>query len=150
MKVWFIRTLTGCKPDDEASAAVIAKFPVGTSFEADVVTRKSRSGKWHRAYWALMGMLANNLDSVEVEPGLVLPITDAESAHVAMKYATGLYDSYAIEGGVVRLLKSTTFERMDPDEWAEYYGRVRDAVIRVFLPGVDEVFLRDEIGKLTA
>ncbi len=150
MKVWFIRTLTGCKPDDEASAAVIAKFPVGTSFEADVVTRKSRSGAWHRRYWVLMSMLASNLDSVEVEPGLVLPIRDSESAHVAMKFSTGLYDQYVLEGGVVRIVKSIAFERMDADEWAAYWPRVLDAVHEKFLPGVVISEMENEIARLAS
>jgi len=150
MKVWFIRTLTGCKPDDEASAAVIAKFPVGTSFEADVVTRKNRSGAWHRRYWVLCSMLASNLDRVEIEPGLVLPITDSESAHVALKYATGCYDSYAIKGGVVRLLKSTAFDRMDADEWAAHWKRVLDAVHQKFLPGIESRMIEDEIARLAS
>ena len=149
MRVWMLRTLTGCAPDSDEAAAVLKRIPLGTSFEAEVITRKNRSGAWHRRYWALMSMLASNLDSVDLG-GVVLPITDSESAHVAMKYATGLYDSYVLEGGTVRIIKSTAFDRMDADEWSAYWKRVLDAVHEKFLPGVEERFIADEIGRIAS
>lgn len=145
------RTPFGCKPSDAESEAVLKRIPIGTTFEADVITRKSRSGAWHRRYWVLMSMLASNLDHVEVEPGVVLRITDSESAHVAMKYATGLYDSYVLKGGgCVRLIRSTAFDRMDADEWAAYWVKVLDAVHRVFLPGVEMPEMEQEIARMAS
>lgn len=151
MKIWMDRTPFGCKPSDAESEAVLKRIPIGTTFEADVITRKSRSGAWHRRYWVLMSMLASNLDHVEVEPGVVLRITDSESAHVAMKYATGLYDSYVLKGGgCVRLIRSTAFDRMDADEWAAYWVKVLDAVHRVFLPGVEMPEMEQEIARMAS
>lgn len=151
MKAWLERTPFGCRPADEDSAAVLKRIPLGTTFEADVITRKSRSGAWHRRYWLLMSMLASNLDHVEVEPGVVLRITDSESAHVAMKYAAGLYDSYVLKGGgCVRLIRSTAFDRMDADEWAAYWVKVLDAVHRVFLPGVEMPEMEQEIARMAS
>lgn len=150
MKLRLTRTLSGYQPADEDAAGVLKRFPIGTTFEVDVVTRKTRSGAWHRRYWALMNLLAQNLEQVEVEPGMVLPIKDAESVHVAMKYATGLFDSYAIKGGVVRLLRSTAFDRMEPEEWERYWQRVLAATHERFLPSVELHELQDEIGKLAS
>ncbi len=150
MRVWLERTLVGCKPADADSAAVLARIPLGTTFEGDVVTRKSRSGAWHRRYWLLMGKIAENVEHVEIEPGVTLPVRSAEDVHVAVKYATGLYDQYAITGGVVRLLKSTAFDKMDADEWAAYYPRVLDAVHRVILPGIDVAEIEQEIARLAS
>lgn len=150
MKVWLDRTPFGCKPSDAESEAVLKRIPIGTTFEADVVTRKSRSTSWNRRYWLLMSMLASNLDHVEVEPGLILPIRDSESAHVAMKYATGLYDQYVLEAGMVRIIKSIAFERMDADEWAAYWPRVLDAVHEKFLPGVEIPEMQNELARLAS
>lgn len=136
MKIWLDRTVGGCKASDEESAAVLNRIPPGTSFEVDVVTKRTRSVSWNRRYWALMKILASNCEQVEIEPDVWMPITDSESAHVAMKYLTGLYDSYAIKGGVVRLIKSTAFEKMDAEEWADYWQKVLDAVCQKFIPGV--------------
>lgn len=150
MKAWLERTPFGCRPADEDSAAVLKRIPLGTTFEADVITRKSRSTQWNRRYWLLMSMLASNLDHVEVEPGVVLRITDSESAHVAMKYATGLYDQYVLEAGMVRIIKSIAFERMDADEWAAYWPRVLDAVHEKFLPGVEIPEMQNELARLAS
>lgn len=150
MKIWLDRTPFGCKPSDAESEAVLKRIPIGTTFEADVITRKSRSTAWNRRYWLLMSMLASNLDHVEVEPGVVLRITDSESAHVAMKYATGLYDQYVLEAGMVRIIKSIAFERMDADEWAAYWPRVLDAVHEKFLPGVEIPEMQNELARLAS
>ena len=81
----------------------------------------------------------------------MLRITDSESAHVAMKYATGLYDSYVLKGGgCVRLIRSTAFDRMDADEWAAYWVKVLDAVHRVFLPGVEMPEMEQEIARMAS
>jgi hypothetical protein len=149
-EVWLTRTLMGCQPADADSEAVLKRYPLGTTFPADIPTRKTRSGAWHRRYWALMHMLGSNLDSVEVEPGLVLPIRNQDDAHVAMKYITGLFDSYALPGGIVRIVKSTAFEAMTPDEWALYWTRVLDAVHQKFLPGIESSALEAEIAQLAA
>lgn len=150
MRAWLERTLTGCRPADDDSAAVLKRIPVGTTFECDVITRKSRSRAWHRRYWLLMSMLAANVEQVEIEPGVVLPIRSADDAHTALKYLTGLFDQFAIEGGVVRLLKSTAFDKMDADEWAAYWPRVLDAVHTKFLPGVSLPSVEDEIARLAS
>lgn len=150
MRVWLERSLNGCKPALEESAAVLKKIPLGTTFEADVITRKSRSGAWHRRYWVLMSMIAENCENVEIEPGVTLPITDSESAHVACKYLTGLYDSYAVKGGVVRLLKSTAFDRMTGEEWERYWVKLLCAVHTKILPGVESGAIEDEIARLAS
>jgi len=150
MKVFLDRTPFGCKPSDEDSAAVLKRIPIGTTFEADVTTRKLRSAAWGRRYWLLMSMIAANVESVEIEPGVRLPITDRESAHVAMKYLTGLYDSYAIKGGVVRLIKSTAFEKMSAEEWAAYWQVVLRKVHEVILPGVDIPEVENEIARMAS
>lgn len=150
MKAWLERTPFGCRPADDDSAAVLKRIPLGTTFEADVITRKSRSGAWHRRYWLLMSMLASHVESVEIEPGVCLPIRSAEDAHTALKYMTGLFDQFAIEGGVVRLLKSTAFDKMDADQWAAYWPRVLDAVHTKFLPGVSLPEVEQEIARMAS
>lgn len=150
MRCWLERTLTGCRAADDDSAAVLKRIPLGTTFEADVVTRKLRSTAWHRRYWLLMSMLASNVESVEIEPGIVMLIKSSDDAHTAIKYATGLYDTFAIEGGVVRLLKSTAFDRMDWDQWTAYWPRVLDAVHHKFLPGVSIPDVEQEIARLAS
>lgn len=150
MRAWFEKSLNGCKPADDETAAMLKKFPLGTTFEADVVVRRTRSGAWNRRYWVLMSMIAENCERVEVEPGMVLPVTNAESAHVACKYLTGLFDSYTIKGGVVRLLRSTAFERMDAHQWEAYWKRLIRVVHEKILPGVEVGAIENELAKLAS
>src|SRR3990172_8428696 len=104
-EVWLTRTLSGgLQAADADSMAVIARHKVGSTFPADIPIRVNRSGAWHRKYWALMHLLGSNCQRVEVEPGLVLPIRNKDDAHVAMKYITGLFDSYVLPGTVVRIV----------------------------------------------
>lgn len=150
MEAWVTRTLAGLVAADDDTRKLIERHQVGTTFPVDIPSRLTRSGAWHRRYWVLCSMLSQNLEQVEVEPGVVLPIRTKDDVHVAMKYATGLYDSYALKGGVVRVVKSTAFDRMTPDEWAAYWPRVLDAVHAKFLPGIELASVEDEIARLAS
>ncbi len=147
MKIWLERTLAGCRAADDASASILKRIEIGTTFEAAIITRKLRSGAWHRRYWGLMSLLAWHVDRVEVEPGMWIELkNDPEIAHVAMKYCTGLYDSYILESGtIVRLLKSTAFDKMEPDEWPDYWRKAMDAVTQKFLKNSTPREIQDEI-----
>jgi hypothetical protein len=148
MEAWVTRTVAGIAPADEEARKAFDKHVVGSTFPIDVPVRNTRSLRWHRMYWSVMNMLGSNLEKVEVEPGLVLPIRNKDDAHLAMKFATGLFDSYVLEGGgVVRLVKSTAFDAMTADEWAAHWPKIMDAIEQVFLPGIDSAALRDEIRK---
>ena len=150
MEIYVTKTLMGLQPADDDARKAFDKHAMGSTFPVDVPVRVTRSGAWHRRYWVLMHLLGSNLDQVEVEPGMVLPIRNKDDAHLAMKYATGLFDSYVVNGGVVRMVKSTAFDAMTPDEWAAYWKRVLDAVHRVFLPGIEGAALEDEIARMAA
>lgn len=151
MQTWVTRTETGIEPADEDARKAFDKHKVGTTFPIDLPVRATRSGAWHRRYWVLMHMLGTHCEQVEVEPGLVLPIRNKDDAHLAMKYCTGLFDSYVIQGGgVVRLVKSTSFDAMTPDEWGLYWKRVLDAVHQKFLPSIGLHHVEDEIARLAS
>jgi hypothetical protein len=151
MEAWVTRTANGLVAADEGAQKLIDRHAVGSTFPVDIAARTTRSGNWHRRYWVLMTMLSDNLQQVEVEPGMVLPIRNKDDAHLAMKYATGLFDSYIIQGGgTVRLIKSTAFDAMTPDEWATYWKRVLEATHRVFLPGVTLPTVENEIARLAS
>src|SRR5690606_7666931 len=147
---WFTRTLTGCAPADADCEAALKRYPSGSTFPMDIATRKTRSGAWHRKYWALCSMLASNLESVEVEPGFVMQIHSGEDIHVALQYVTGLFDPYALKEGLVRVIRSTAFDRMTPDEWALYWPRVLDAVHQRTLPNVELASAENELARMAS
>jgi len=151
MRAWLTRTLAGCIPADADSAAVLKRIPVGTTFETDVITKQSRSTAFHRRYWLLVSQLAAHVDHVTIDSGVTLPVRCAEDMHVALKYLTGLYDQYVLEGaGVVRIIRSTAFDKMTAEEWAAHYQRVLDAVHQHVLPGVEIREVEEELGRLAS
>lgn len=154
MKLWLTRTLTGFVPADDDSAAVAKRVKIGTTIPADITTRNARSTQWHRRYWLLCSMLAANVESVEIEPGCAMPIHSADDMHTALKFLTGLCDTYTVERGNVRTLlrvpRSTAFDRMDADEWAAHWNRVLDAVHQQILPGVEIVEVEQELARLAS
>ncbi len=150
MEIYVTKTLSGLQPTDEDARKAYDKHAMGSTFPIDMPVRTTRSGAWNRRYWVLMQMLGSNLDHVEVEPGIVLPIRNKDDAHVAMKYATGLFDQFVTQSGIVRIVKSTAFDAMTPDEWAIYWKRVLDAVHQKFLPGIEGAALEDEIARMAA
>lgn len=150
MEIYVTKTLMGLQPADDDARKAFDKHAMGSTFPIDLPVRVTRSGAWHRRYWVLMHLLGSNLDQVEVEPGVVLPIRNKDDAHVAMKYATGLFDSFVTKGGVIRIVKSTAFDAMTPDAWKIYWAKVLDAVHQKFLPGVELRSVEDEIAKLAA
>lgn len=149
MRIWLTRTLNGAVPDGEDAMRVFKRFPPGTSFECDVIASQHRSAKWNRRYRALCKLIASHTDRIDCGDGLVLPVHDQEGAHVALKYLTGLYDSYAIgPHGVVRLLKSTAFDKMSSEEWNVYWRRLVDAVQQHIMPGVSDSTIENELNNL--
>jgi hypothetical protein len=150
MEAWVTRTLTGIAPADDEARKVFDKHALGTTFPINIASRVTRSGQWHKKYWLLASMLADNLDQVELEPGLIMPIRSKEDVHVALKYATGLFDSYALPGGIVRVVKSTAFDAMTPDAWSAYWVKVLDAVHRIFLPNIAIATVENELARLAS
>jgi hypothetical protein len=160
VRIWFTRTLSGCVAGDSESQRILGKFPLGTTFECDVKTRQVRSGPWNRRYWLLMGRLAEHVAEVNIREldddgdPIMLPVSDSESLHTAMKLICGLVDRYTITAGsethLVRVPKSIAFDQMDADEWAKYWPRVLDAVHQRVLPTVGNRFIEDDLARLAS
>lgn len=153
MRLWLEKTLTGIRGHDDEARLVLGRIKAGTVFEADVVTRTQRSGAWHRRYWLLMSMLAENVEEVDLGNGAMLPIHDAEDMHTALKLLTGHCHTYtttvAGQVHVVRIPKPTNFREMSADEWPKYWARVLDAVHQRVLPGIGE-YAEEELARLAS
>lgn len=159
-KFWLTRTLSGCIPADLESQRIIGKFPLGTTFECEASTRQARSGPWHRRYWLLMARLAGNVSEVNIRelgddgPPVMFPVNDAEGMHMALKFVCGLCEKYTVEAGgqthIVRIPKSTRFDRMTPDEWTAYWPRLLDGIHQRVLVGVSSRFIEDDLARLAS
>jgi hypothetical protein len=153
MRVWFEKTLSGARPADAEAAAVLRKFKPGTTFEAEVITRQNRSGAWHRRYWVLMSMIAENIEEIDIGHGAMMPIHGGEDVHIAVKLLTGHVDTYTTEVDgqlhIVRIPRPTNFREMSPEDWAKYWPKVLDAVHQHILPGIGG-YVEEEIARLAS
>lgn len=160
MKIWLTRTLSGCSAADAESGRVLGKFPLGTTFESEVSTRKARSTAWNRRYWLLMSRLAENVTQVNIRelgddgPPVMFPVQDSEGVHTALKFICGHCQKYTVESGgethIVRVPKSISFDQMTPDEWAAYWPRILDGVHQRILPDVDCSLIEDDLARLAS
>lgn len=95
MRVWLTKGLGSIRAADDESAAVLAKIPAGTTFEADVKTRKPRSGAWHRRYFALCQLIYANVEGFK----------SVREVHEYLKLEAGLVRTIALRstGELVRI-----------------------------------------------
>jgi hypothetical protein len=149
-EVWLTKTLAGLRPADAESEAIIGKIPMGNTFPADVPVRKSRSLQWHKKYWVLCTTIASNVERIEIEPGGFMEIHTKDDVHTALKYMTGLYDAIVTPNAVIKFVKSTAFDEMTADQFADYYRRVLDVVHQKILPSVSVAALEHEIALAAA
>jgi hypothetical protein len=153
MRVWLTRMLTGFVPADDESGDVLSRFPLGTTFEAEVKTRRNRSTAWNARYWLLLARCVPHVTEVNIrELGddgkpIMWPVNDSQSLHTAIKFMIGLCDKHVIEVDgatyIHRVPKSIAFDEMDFEEWAACWPRILDAIHQRVLPGyVDEDLAR--------
>ena len=142
MRVWLTKGLGSLRAADDESAAVLAKIPAGTTFEADVKTRKPRSGAWHRRYWALCSLIYANVEGFK----------SVREVHEYLKLEAGLVRTIALRstGELVRIPDSIAFDAMDAEGWAIYWKRVLDVVHEHILPAVEIATIENEIASLAS
>jgi hypothetical protein len=120
-------------PDAEAYLKTI---PIGTVMKVEV--RKPRSGLHHRKYWALCGLVAQNHATLET----------ARQVDQAIKMLSGHVDLVRVQDEVFRIPASISFAAMDQDQFAEFYNRACDVVVRELLPGVSLREVQDEVLRM--
>lgn len=138
----------GFLPTDDETEAVHRRLEVGEC--AYVKFIRVRDPVAHRRYWKLMTVCAENCERIELEPGEWMTVRNKNDVHTAIKLCTGHYDPiFDAHGAVIaKVPKSTDFETMTEDEWADYWPRVLDVVQEKVMPGVDLPEVEHEMLKL--
>lgn len=103
----------------------------------------------HGRYWQLMTMCAQNCERIDLPYGGVMIVHDKEDVHTAIKLCAGLCDTIfdAFGKPAFQIPKSTDFENMTADEWADYWPKVLDVIEERILPGVAIPEVENEIQK---
>lgn len=148
MRGWIAKHGRGFLPADEETERAHGRVEVGECIPVRFL--RVRDITAHRRYWLLMTVCAKNCERIEVAHGVFMEIKTKENVHTAMKLCTGYYDELcdAENRPVARIPKSTNFDEMTADEWAEYWPRVCDVVQEQVLPGVSLPEVQLELFKL--
>lgn len=124
------------RPTDQAGEDALRK--IGHGEVVTIEMKRPRNVKHHRMFWALMGIVHENIDHERY------PTVDDLVA--AVKIAAGLRTRIQLPSGEVGFIPgSIAFHKMDQDEFSKFYDRVCDLIAKHFLPGVDKADLRREV-----
>lgn len=129
----FRKTLSGLTPANTIAEDRLRKLRLGAVIQADI--KQPRNVGHHRMYWALCGLVAENM------PGDY----DAEIVSEIIKIRTGHVTVARTRKGEVFIPKSISFAAMDQTAFKEFFDRAVRVVVTDILPGVDSDALRAEV-----
>lgn len=134
-KILLKRTIHGLHPDNELATDKLRTIAIGDVVQCQIT--KPRSLPWHRRYFALVGIIADNTTYT------------AEEVHILLKLRCGCCKLIKERNGKEFWVPdSIAFDRMDGTDWAVYWKRVEDYVCQELIPGIDKEGLRNEIADL--
>jgi hypothetical protein len=139
MRAIFYKQLGSLRPADDAAREALSK--IGNGECVSVELKRPRNIKHHRMYWALLGIVFDNMD------GNRYPTVD--DLHAAIKIAAGLRTRIELPDGAVGFIPgSIAFHRMDQTAFDAFYDRVCDLIAKYFLPGVNSTDLKAEVESM--
>lgn len=131
-----IKHLNALRPADDLGEAALRKIGHGEVLSVEI--KRPRNVKHHRMFWALMGLVHDNLDHDRYPT--------VEDLVAAVKIAAGLRTRIELPNGDIGFIPgSIAFHKMDQDEFSKFYDRVCDLIAKYFLPGVNTDDLRREV-----
>lgn len=136
------KKLRALYPVDEAAEDIVRRMGQGEIVE--VTMRRPRNPKHHRKYFALLGLVWEQLDHSEY-PTIETLLTE-------LKIRTGHYDrrDLLVDGKRYPVLtpKSISFANMDQTEFEAFFDRCCDHIAKDVLPGITREDLRREVSIL--
>lgn len=131
----FRRTLRGFEPVNDMAREAMGRVKLGADVRLKI--ERPRSLPWHRRYFALVTLIADNTDYTP------------EDVHTLLKMRCGCRRLIRERNGrEVWVPDSIAFDRMDRDAWQTYWSRVVDYVAAELLPGVTAAELERELAAV--
>ncbi len=137
--------LTMYRKDISLVPTAVADFDKISGLQKDtsylVTITKIRSPRFHRKYFA---MLKATMENMPDEMRKIIP--DIENLLTELKFQTGYYLEYrTISGRVTYIPKSISFEKLDDLEFAEFYRKSEDVILKYFMKNVKREELEEFI-----
>lgn len=138
-KLLMIKSFGRLLPADEAAAEALNRIKMNEVVTVEV--KRPRNVRMHRLYWALIGIVWDNIDHERY--------ASPDDLHAAVKIAAGLRTRIELPGDVVGFIPgSIAFDKMDQVEFDVFYDRVCNVVAKYFIPGLDIGQLRTEVETM--
>lgn len=117
----------------------IRDFPAGKALKIEV-RQPRRSNPQLRLYWALLGVVCENLDQ-DLKP---------EALHEWLKMRLHLTSEIRLRTGeIVEVPRSVAFDKMPHAEFTAFFGNVKALLVSHIIPGVkSEVLEREALAML--
>jgi hypothetical protein len=129
------RGLRGLEPDNDLSRHAMSKLKLGDAVRVEI--KRPRNLRWHRRYWALVSLIADNTERY-------VP----DDIHALLKLRCGCRRLIVDSRGQHWIPDSISFNRMSHDEWVAFWDRVVEYVDTELLPGVGKETLARELADL--
>lgn len=147
MKIEIFKRGQGFMPASDDAQRVHSRMSQGEI--AWVKVLRIRDPVSHRRYWGLMELCAKNCERIALPYGGFMNIHHKNHVHTAIKLCAGHCDYIFDANGkpAFAIPKSTDYESMTEDEWAEYWPQVIAVVQERIMPGVSMPEVELEILK---
>lgn len=124
-------------PSDEETQANMEKFKTGEHYRVTIT--KERSLPFLRKYMALVSLVFENCDR----------FTNKEQVLTELKLQTGHYEEHVTLGGkLIYKPKSIAFESMDDVEFANFYDKSLDVIIKHFIVGTTKADIEKMLNQV--
>lgn len=133
VKIDMAKRLGGLHAVDEEGEKVMRKLGLGEIVTVDVV--RPRNGAFHNKFFAMMNIIYRN-QSYYQSLDVLLQVC---------KLRTGHYETIETATEQYKIPKSISFANMDDLEFAGFYDRACDWVIKEVIPGLDRQGLDEEV-----
>lgn len=126
-------------PVTAGDAELIDTLRNGKEYVAKLTNAAKRSVLQNRFYWGLLGKVIENQDHY----------TSSEGLHFWLKIKLGYVQEIQFhDGKMITRVASTSFERMDADDFKKYLDAAIAVVCEEIIPGMDRQSLVREIEKM--
>lgn len=142
MKIYCRVTENGLIPLYDSDMEQKRKLKIGSDVEVDI--KKARNYKFHKRFFALLGLTFDNLnENLQKELG----IYTEDDLLIRLKIDLNHYKVVRYENLGCIALDSISFEKMDQYEFEEFYKRAANQIINVYLKGVTYPQLEEELYR---
>lgn len=132
----FKKDLRALRPADPQAEEIMRNLKMGA--EVMVEVRQSRNLGMHKLYWALVNLVAENMDG-DFKPEVVSDVIKVRAGHVTVVRTAK---------GEVFIPKSISFAKCDQAEFKAFFDRAIQVVTSDILPGLDSETLRREVYEM--